>query len=110
MSKPNPILQAFQRKLEIEHTKDLEALSQMGLISAMVAYDDSEKLTPERAERFLRAYRSKLLEISKLFKDDSKDDSELVYSKAVLRRRLSQILSESGFERNGYLFSILKEE
>lgn len=59
MPKPNPILEAYARKLEAEHVMKRNMLSEIDMMAAMLAAHDMLQVGPGRAAAFMHEYAMK---------------------------------------------------
>lgn len=92
--KPNPLLAAYEAKLERVYRRKLEIANQMGLDAAMIAANEVLGMGAGRAEKFRSVYIRTLNEMAKLLAEDSMDDPELDWSTATIDRRLQPIMGD----------------
>ena len=97
MAKTNAYLAKRDARLEIDYKLKLYIMQQIGMDAAIIAAHDVLQLGKGRAEQFGARYIEAVNEISKLIVDDSKDDKDCVYSRAVLDRQIKSIVGEKNF-------------
>ncbi len=95
--KQNPILAAYEAKLEAKFRYQLSIAMQMGLDAGMIAANEVLGMGAGRAEKFRTAYINTVNEISRMTVEDSDDDPEFVYTKAKVDERLKKIVGEDNF-------------
>ena len=108
-NKQNPVLAAFQAKLEKEFSGRLACNSEINMIATLIAGNDLGFLSEKRADLLLARLVEVKMEIADELINDSRDDKALEHTKAVLARRIKQILGDDGWSRCKQLFPLLKD-
>ena len=106
MAKKNPLLEAYEAKLEANYRLRLAHNSEIGMLGLIIAADDEEI---ENVGGLLFRYIETKMQIAKDIVTDSKDDKTLTYTRADIARRVKQILGEEDWERFKELFPLLEE-
>ena len=96
MAKKNPILAAYEARLEAKYRKKLDITMQMCFDVACITANDVFHMGPGRAELFARTYSNNYANLCRLLMDDE-DDPELTYSTSDIDRRLRSIVGEENF-------------
>ena len=92
--KQNPILAAYEAKLEARYRRKLHIANQMGLDAALIAANEVLGLGPGRAQKFGEAYINTINEMARMISDDGQDDPRLDWSTATIDKRLSAIMGD----------------
>lgn len=106
-NKPNPLLAAFEAKLEAEYQQRIKINSEINMMALLIAANNELKVGAGRAGFFLAEYMDILMEIAKAILQD--DDPELIYTKHNLAKRLKSILGAENWIRYRELFPLLQE-
>lgn len=106
MAKKNPILEAFEAKLEAQYQLRLAHNSEISMLGLIISADDEGI---EDVGGLLFRYIETKMQIAKDIVSDSKDDKELTYTRCDLARRVKQILSEEDWGRYKELLPLLEE-
>ena len=106
MAKKNPILEAFEAKLEAQYQLRLAHNSEISMLGLIISADDEGI---EDVGGLLFRYIETKMQIAKDIVSDSVDDKELTYTRCDMARRVKQILSEEDWERYKELFPLLEE-
>jgi hypothetical protein len=106
MAKKNPILEAFEAKLEAQYQLRLAHNSEISMLGLIISADDEGI---EDVGGLLFRYIETKMQIATDIVSDSKDDKTLTYTMCDLARRVKQILSEEDWERYKELFPLLEE-
>lgn len=106
MAKKNPILEAFEAKLEAQYQLRLAHNSEISMLGLIIAADDENI---ENVGGLLFRYIETKMQIAKDIVSDSKDDKTLTYTRCDLARRVKQVLGEEDWERFKELFPLLEE-
>lgn len=106
MAKKNPLLEAFEAKLERNYQLRLAHNNEIGMLGLIIAADDEE--IPDVGGLLFRFIETKM-QIAKDIVTDSRDDKTLTYTRADIARRVKQVLGEEDWERYKELFPLLKE-
>ena len=107
--KQNPLLAAFEAKLEAEYKERLNRNSEINLISTLIAGSRLGFLGEKRADLLIEEQIDVKIQIAENLLNDAKDDKEMAYTKADLARTLKQILGEEGWNKRKHLFTLLRE-
>ena len=108
-NKQNPVLAAFQAKLEKEFQGRLDCHIEIDMVAMLIAGNDLGFIGEKRADLFLERLIEVKMEIADELINDAKDDKQLEHTKAVLARRVKQILGDDGWSRCKQLFPLLKD-
>lgn len=106
MAKKNPILEAYEAKLERQYQLRLAHNSEISMLGLIISADDEGI---EDVGGLLFRYIETKMQIAKDIVNDSKDDKELTYTRADIARRVKQILGDWDWERFKELFPLLEE-
>lgn len=87
----NPILASQEAKLEYGYRARLNVLLQMAEDACVMSTADVRGLGQENAALLRQTFRQTINAISELLVEDSKDDADIVYSRAKVDKRLEQI-------------------
>ena len=109
MKKQNPLLAQFEAKKEAEFMWRLACNTEISLMAMLIAGSDLGFIGAKRADLLLAEVIEVKMQIADNLLADSKDDKTLAYTKAVLARRVKQILGPDGWERCKELFPLLKD-
>ena len=104
--KQNPLLAAYEAKLEAQYQVRLKHNSEIGLLALIIAADDKE--IPDVGGLLFRFLEVKI-KIAEDIVTDSKDDKDLTYTRCDLARRVKQVLGEEDWERFKGLLPLLEE-
>lgn len=85
-------------KLQGEYEIKMSIALQMSLDAAFFAASEVFRMGPGRVQAFYDAYIKNYREMNRILSDDGKDDVDLVYSTAVIDRRLKDIVGEELFQ------------
>ena len=111
MGKPNPILAAYERKLNAEYHQRLKSFSEITMIAALMAAHKQLGVGPGRAPAFLKAFIEAKTQIAQHLVDDvgtkGNGDPHFVYTKAKLAQALRGILGEH-YNEYAELFPMLE--
>lgn len=111
MPKPNPVLEAYKRKLDAQYKAQLEIGNELNLIASLIAANDVLHCGPGRAEKFQNAQVATLNAILRELVEDAEDDAELAYTKHDLRTRMQAILGGEVFKKHASrLYKLLLED
>ena len=106
-NKPNPILDAFERKKEAEFAERQKRNAEIDRMALLFAANKELKVGPGRAGFLLAEYIDQKMEIAKtLIKDD---DPELLHTKKELAICLREILGEENWVLYRELFPFCRE-
>lgn len=99
MAKLNTVAQLILAQQEIVRLRaNMDVMKaftvQQCLDIAQIALGDEFGFGPERQKRFKAAYESVFVEYAQMCVSDAGDDEEIVYTKAVMDRRLKQTCGE----------------
>lgn len=108
-TKTNPILAAFEAKLEAEYKQRLARNSEINMIAMLIAGSRLGFLGEKRADLLIEEQIDVKMEIADVLLKDAKDDPSLTYTKADLARAVQQILGPEGWKRHQKLFPLLYE-
>ena len=106
MAKKNPILEAFEAKLEAQYQLRLAHNSEISMLGLIISADDEGI---EDVGGLLFRYIETKMQIAKDIVSDSKDDKTLTYTRADIARRVKSVLGEEDWERFKELFPLLRE-
>lgn len=105
--KPNPLLSAYEAKLEAEFKQRLAINSELDLIADLIAANNELKVGKGRAGYFLAEKLDVKMQIAtEIVKED---DPEMLYTKHNLAKRLKSILGEENWMKYRELFPLLRE-
>lgn len=105
--KQNPLLAAFEAKLEAQYQLQLDINSEIDLIAHLISCNEDLKVGPGRAEAVLNGFlESKMDVVGAIVADD---DKELTYSKYKIAQRLKKILGPENWVKYRECFPLLKE-
>lgn len=107
--KQNPVLAAFEAKLEKEYRGRLECNSEIDMITMLIAGSRLGFLGEKRASLLIEELIDVKMQLAENLLQDAKDDKELLYIKADLARTVKQILGPDGWEKHKTLFKLLQE-
>lgn len=105
--KPNPLLAAFEAKLEAEHSMRLHAQSEIDMIALLISANNELQVGAGRAGFYLAEYLDVKMQIAKEIV--AEDDPELLYTKYQLAVRLKGILGQENWLKYRELFPLLRE-
>ena len=105
--KQNPLLAAFEAKKEAEFMGRLACNTEINLIAMLIAGNDLGFLAEKRADLLLAEVIETKIQIADQLVADAADDASMAYTKAVLARRVKQILGPDGWNRCKQLFPLL---
>jgi hypothetical protein len=107
--KKNPLLEAFEAKLEAQYQGRLACNSEIGMIAVLIAGNDLGFIGEKRADLLLAQLVETKMKIAEDLIKDSAVDKDLTYTRADLARRLKQILGPDGWSRCRELFPLLRD-
>jgi len=107
--KPNPLLAAFEAKKEAEFTGRLACNTEINLMAMLIAGNDLGFIGEKRADLLLARHVEVKMQLADDLIKDAETDKELTYTKAILARRLKQILGPDGWNRCKELFPLLRD-
>lgn len=108
-NKPNPLLAAYEAKLEAQYKGRLSCNTEINMIAMLLAGSRLGFLGEKRADLLLEEQIAVKMEIADVLLKDAKDDPSLTYTKADLARSLKQILGADAWKRHQKLFALLHE-
>lgn len=97
MSRKNNLVAVIEREVRRRLEQYTAVRMRMAADAALMAANDVFQCGPGRANEFVGKFIDYCNWIAEIFVEDSKDDPELVYSKAVLDRRIKAIMGEEHF-------------
>lgn len=103
----------YEAKLAIakaNYLKQLDMALQQSSDAALMAADDTFDVDEESAEKFYAAHVNYVNEISRMIIEDAEDDTEIVWSKASVDKRLLQIVGKKNFAPWDERYKVGKEE
>lgn len=106
MAKPNPILDAFERKKEKEFALRQQTHEEINMLSIIISADEAGV---EDVGGLLFSYIETKMKLAKELVEDSQADPTLVYTKADLARRVQSVLSEEDWKTYQELFPLLRD-
>jgi hypothetical protein len=106
MAKKNPLLEAFEAKLEAQYQLRLAHNSEISMLGLIISADDEGI---EDVGGLLFRYIETKMQIAKDIVSDSIDDKALTYTRCDLARRVKSVLGEEDWERFKELFPMLEE-
>lgn len=107
--KTNPVLAAFEAKKEAEFMARLAGNTEINLIAMLIAGNDLGFVAEKRGDQLLARHVEVKMQIADTLIKDAEADKDLVYTKAVLAKRVKQILGPDGWNRCKGLFPLLRE-
>lgn len=108
-NKQNPLLAAFEAKKEAEFAGRLACNTEINMMAMLIAGNDLGFIGEKRADLLLAQHVETKMQIAEGLLEDAAADKELTYTKAVLARRLKQILGPDGWDRCKMLFPLLRD-
>ena len=95
--KQNPLLAAFEAKLETNYKQRLEINSEFDMIAFLKTVNEELHVGPGRASRVFNAFMANKLEIAEMIHEDYGDkdtgDKEILHTKASYAKLLRRIFS-----------------
>ena len=107
--KKNPLLDAFEAKLEAQYKERLSCNDEINLISMLIAGSRLGFLGEKRGDLLIEEQIDVKMELVENLLQDAKEDESLAYTKADLARTLKQILGEDGWNKRKHLFKLLRD-
>lgn len=107
--KQNPVLAAFEAKLEAQYKERLSCNDELNLISMLIAGSRLGFIGEKRADLLIEEQIDVKMELVENLLQDAKDDKELAYTKADFARTLQQILGPEGWNKRKHLFPFLRD-
>ncbi len=112
--KTNPMLAAFEAKLEANYQQRLEVNNELDTIAFMVTIHEELGVGPGRAGRLFNAFRANKVKLAKTIQEDygpDKDtgDKEILHTKATYAKLMRQIFSPEDWKRNRIWFPMLMD-
>lgn len=106
-NKQNPLLAAYEAKLEAEHKQRLANNSEIDLIADLIAANNKLNVGKGRAGFFL----AEKIDVKMQIATDivKEDDPEFLYTRRNLAKRLKQILGKDNWMKYRELFPVLRE-
>lgn len=108
--KQNPVLAAYEAKLEAQYQRKLTVTMQMCFDVAVITANDVFKMGAGRAKQFEQKYSENYAKICAMMIEDE-SDPDLEYSRAKIDERLLAIVGEENFapwdERYGEGYGVL---
>ena len=108
-NKQNPLLASIEAKLEAEFIGRMARHTEISLIAMLIAGNDLGFLGEKRADLLLAKHVEVQMQMAEELLGDAAADKELTYTKAILARRLKQILGQDGWNRCKGMFPLLQE-
>ena len=112
-NKQNPLLAAFEARLEANYQQRLEINSEFDMIAFMKTVHEELNVGPGRAFKVFNAFMANKLEIAEMIHEDYGDkdngDKEILHTKASYAKLLRRIFSPSDWEQVKIWFPLLKE-
>lgn len=106
-NKQNPLLAAFEAKLEAEYQQRIQVNSEINMMALLIAANNELKVGAGRAGYFLAEHLDVLMQITRSILQE--DDPELLYTKHSLAKRLKSILGAENWIKYRELFPLLRE-
>ena len=107
--KQNPMLAAFEAKLEAQYKERLSCNDEINLISMLIAGSRLGFLGEIRGDLLIEEQIDVKMELVENLLQDAKDDKDLTFTKADLARTLKQILGPEGWNKRKHLFKLLRD-
>ena len=112
--KNNPMLAAFEAKLEANYKQRLEINSEMDLIAFMKTVHEEFGVGPGRALKSFNTFMNNKLEIAYTIRDDYGPDKEtgdkqILYTKSSYAKLMRQIFGPESWQKVKIWFQILYE-
>ena len=112
-NKTNPMLAAFEAKLEANYKERLEINSEFDMIAFLKTVNEELNVGPGRAFKVFNAFMVNKLEIAETIHADYGDkdsgDKEILYTKATYAKLLKRIFSPEDWEEVKIWFPLLQE-
>ena len=111
--KQNPMLAAFEAKLEKNYKERLEINSEFDMIALMKTVHDELGVGPGRAAKILNAFLANKVEIAETIHEDYGDkdsgDKEILHTKKQYAQFLKSIFKPEDWDDVKYWFPLLRE-
>lgn len=104
-NKPNPVLAKYEAKLEREYRGRLHRNTEIDLIAFLIAANERLQVGPGRAGDLLVEVLDTKMQIASRFVED---DSDLLYTRHHLSKRIGAILGPGNWERYKEFFPLLQ--
>lgn len=112
-NKQNPLLAAFEAKLEKNYKERLEINSEFDMIAFLKTVNEELDVGPGRAPRVFNAFMANKLEIAEMIHDDYGDkdsgDKEILHTKASYAKLLRRIFKPEDWDDVKIWFPLLRE-
>jgi hypothetical protein len=108
-NKPNPVLAAFEAKKEAEFMGRLACNTEINMMAMLISGNDLGFIGEKRADLLLAKHVETKMQIATDLLKEAETDKEFTYTKAILARRLKQILGPDGWIRCRELFPLLRD-
>ena len=99
--KQNAMLARMEAKLRLQYDyafeRKINMVMQMGQDAAMIAANEVLQMGKGRAKDFCLAYMKAANEMSRMMKEDQKDDPDFEYAKAKIDQRIRAIIGDEIF-------------
>ena len=96
--KKNPLLAKYEAIFEERYQKMILVAMQMGLDAGMIAANEVFEMGAGRADRFRTAYIETVNAIANMTVNDSKDDTDIAWTKAKVDERIKKIVGTENFK------------
>lgn len=111
--KQNPLLAAFEAKLEKNYKERLEINSEFDMIAFMKTVNEELGVGPGRAFRVFNAFMANKLEIAEMIHEDYGDkdsgDKEILHTKESYAKLMRRIFKPEDWEDVKIWFPLLRE-
>lgn len=109
--KPNPLLAAFEAKLEAEYIDRFNRLNEIDLISHLISCHEDLGVGPGRAEKCLYGFLESKQEVAEAIITESTEDAQGEFCKTQhdLAKYLKSILGPTVWEKHKFSFPMLKD-
>lgn len=105
--KQNPVLAAFEAKLEAVHKQRLKFNNEISMIALLFSANNELKVGPGRSGFLLAEYLDTKMDVAKAFVDD--DDPEMLHTKKEIAIRLRTILGNDNWMKYRELFTFVRD-
>lgn len=107
--KQNPLLAAYEAKLEANYQRKLEINSEFDYMAFLMVVHDEFKVGPGRADKLLDKFIAKKVEIAQKIIEDSEGDKEILHTKRDIAWVLKSIFGPEKWAKYRGMFQLVWE-
>ncbi len=107
--KTNPLLAAFEAKLEADYQARLARHAEFERIAWLISGSDLGFVAQKRADDLLTHKEEIKIQLAKDLLEDAKADKTCTYTRADVARRIKEILGPEAWKRHQHLFPMLRD-